>query len=75
MTLDTLSNTKSMRLHVGMPKMLLADVVSTTSYLINHGPSIPIGFKIPEEEWKKREVSLYHLKLFGCNAYFKFKDA
>lgn len=60
---------KSMRLHARMPKMLWEDAVSIISYLINCGYSIPIGFKIPEEEWQKREVSLYHLKVYGCKAY------
>lgn len=48
--------TKSMRLHVGLPKTLWADLVSTTAYLINRGPSVPIGFKIPEEEWQGKKV-------------------
>ena len=55
---------ESMRLHAGMPKMLWADTTNTTAYLINREPSIPIGFKIPEEEWKKSDVSLSYLKVF-----------
>ncbi|KAL8157159.1 hypothetical protein AgCh_002026 [Apium graveolens] len=43
---------KSMRLHAGLPKMFWADAVSTAAYLINRGPSSPLGFKIPEEEDK-----------------------
>ncbi|KAL8133698.1 hypothetical protein AgCh_008946 [Apium graveolens] len=42
---------KNIRLHVGLPKMFWADAVRTT-YLINRGPSSPLGFKIPEEEDK-----------------------
>nr|KYP76515.1 Retrovirus-related Pol polyprotein from transposon TNT 1-94 [Cajanus cajan] len=60
---------KSMRIHAGLPKTFWADVVSTTTYLINLGPSILIGFKIPEEEWQSKDVSLSHLKVFG------FRDA
>lgn len=37
---------RSMRLHVELPKVFWKDVVNTTSYLINKGPSIPLGFKI-----------------------------
>ena len=43
---------KSMRIHAGLPKIFWAYGVSTTTYLINRGPSVPLGFKIPEEEWQ-----------------------
>nr|KYP76677.1 Retrovirus-related Pol polyprotein from transposon TNT 1-94 [Cajanus cajan] len=60
---------KSMRIHERLSKKLWADVVSTTTYLINRGPSIPTRFKIPKEEWKSKDVSLSHLKVFGCVSY------
>ncbi|GKF46751.1 retrovirus-related pol polyprotein from transposon TNT 1-94, partial [Tanacetum coccineum] len=41
---------KSMRLHAGLPKMFWEDSVTTVAYLINSGPSVPLGFRIPEEE-------------------------
>ena len=66
---------RSMRLHAGLPKMFWADAVSTAAYLINRSPSVPIGFKIPEEEWSGKAVKLDHLKVFGCSAYIKVKDA
>ncbi|RVX10708.1 Retrovirus-related Pol polyprotein from transposon TNT 1-94 [Vitis vinifera] len=40
---------RSMRLHVGLPKTFWADAVSTTAYLINRGPSVPMEFRLPEE--------------------------
>ncbi|KAL8097180.1 hypothetical protein AgCh_030333 [Apium graveolens] len=49
---------KSMRLHAGLPKMFWADAVSTKTYLINRGPSSPLGFKIPKEEWQEKEDEL-----------------
>ncbi|KAI3764834.1 hypothetical protein L2E82_14851 [Cichorium intybus] len=64
-----------MRLHAGLPNMFWADSVKTAAYLINRGPSVPIGLKIPEEEWQGREISLKHLKVFGCVSYVKVKDS
>ena len=43
---------RSMRLHTGLPKTLQADAVSTATYLINRGPSVPMEFRLPEEVWK-----------------------
>ncbi|GJV76305.1 retrovirus-related pol polyprotein from transposon TNT 1-94, partial [Tanacetum coccineum] len=65
---------KSIRLHARPPKMLWADSVTTAAYLINRGPSVPLGFRIPEEEWQEKEVSLAHLRVFGCDSYVKVKD-
>ncbi|KAJ9548930.1 hypothetical protein OSB04_021473 [Centaurea solstitialis] len=65
---------RSMRLNVGLPKTFWADAVNTTAYLINRGLSVPLGFKIPEEEWKGEAVTYHHLKVFGCSAYDLMKD-
>nr|KYP53222.1 Retrovirus-related Pol polyprotein from transposon TNT 1-94 [Cajanus cajan] len=65
---------KSMRIHARLPKIFWADAMSTTTYLINRGPSVPIGFKILEEEWKSKDVSLSHLKVFGCVSYVRVRD-
>ncbi|GJX90710.1 retrovirus-related pol polyprotein from transposon TNT 1-94 [Tanacetum coccineum] len=43
-------------------KMLWADSVST-SYLIYRIPYVPIGFRIPEKEWRGKDTSLAHLKV------------
>ncbi|KAL8092162.1 hypothetical protein AgCh_034456 [Apium graveolens] len=66
---------KSMRLHTEFPKMFWPDAVSTAAYLINRGPSSPLGFKIPEEEWQEKEVNLSHLRVFGCVSYVRVKDS
>ncbi|GJZ97002.1 hypothetical protein Tco_0669336 [Tanacetum coccineum] len=34
------------------PKDVSEDSVTTTAYLINRGPSVPLGFQIIEEEWQ-----------------------
>ena len=51
---------RSMRLHVGLPKTFWANAVSTTAYVINRGPSVPIEFKLLEEVWSGKEVKFLH---------------
>ncbi|GJY12704.1 retrovirus-related pol polyprotein from transposon TNT 1-94 [Tanacetum coccineum] len=64
---------ESTRIHVEAPKMLWADSVSTT-YLINRIPYVPIGLRIPKEEWRGKDTSLTYLKVFGCDSFVKVKD-
>ncbi|GJV91466.1 hypothetical protein Tco_1539279 [Tanacetum coccineum] len=54
-------------------KMLWADSVST-AYLIYRILYVPIGLRIPEEEWRGKDTSLTHLKVFGCDSFVKVKD-
>ncbi|GKC33343.1 retrovirus-related pol polyprotein from transposon TNT 1-94 [Tanacetum coccineum] len=65
---------KSMRLHVGLLKMIRDDPITTTAYLINRGSSVLLGFRIPKGEWQGMEVSLAHLRVFRCDSYVKVKD-
>ncbi|KAG6774392.1 hypothetical protein POTOM_021745 [Populus tomentosa] len=58
-----------MRLHSGLPQTFWADAVHTAVYLINHGPSVPLEFRLPKEVWRGKEVQLSHLKVFGCVFY------
>ena len=60
---------RSMRIHCGPPKTFWVDVVSTAAYLINRGPSVLLGFKIPEEVWTGKELKYSQLRTFGCTAY------
>ena len=60
---------RSMRLHVGLPKNLWANVVNTAAYLINREPSVPMEFRISEKVWSSKEVKFSHLKVFGCVSY------
>ena len=56
---------RSIRLHAGLPRTFWANVVSTATYLINRGPSVPLSHRLPEEDWSGKEVNLLHLKVFG----------
>ena len=60
---------RSIRIDCGLPKILWADPVSTAVYLINRGPSVPLGFKIPDEVRTGKELKYTHLRTFGCTAY------
>jgi len=60
---------RSMHIHAGLPKKLWANIVNTTTYLINRGSSIPFGDKVPEEVWLGKKVDLPFLRTFGCVAY------
>ena len=60
---------RCMRIQSGLPKVFWADAISTAAYLINRGPSVPLGYQLPEEVWSGNEVNLSHLKVFGCASY------
>ncbi|GJY29127.1 retrovirus-related pol polyprotein from transposon TNT 1-94 [Tanacetum coccineum] len=64
---------KSTGIRAQAPKMLWAYSVSTT-YLIYRIPYILIGLRIPEEEWRGKDTSLVHLKVFGCDSFVTVKD-
>ena len=60
---------RTMRLHARLPLNMWADAVNTTVYLINRGPSVPLGCGILEEAWTGKKVSYSFLKTFGCEAF------
>jgi len=60
---------RCMRIQSGFPKVFWANAISTTTYLINRGPSVPLDYQLPEEVWYGNEVNLSHLKVFGCASY------
>ena len=43
--------------------------INTIVYLINRGPSTPLGCGILEETWTSKKVSYSFLKTFGCEAF------
>ena len=61
--------TRSMRLHVNFSKTFWTDVIDTIAYLIDRESSVPLGYKIFEEEWTEKEVNLSHLKVFCYVSY------
>ncbi|GJX95476.1 hypothetical protein Tco_0351274 [Tanacetum coccineum] len=67
------SKAESTRLCAQASKMLWADSVST-AYLIYRIPYVPIGLRILEEEWRGKDTSLVHLKVFGCDSFVNVKD-
>jgi transposase InsO family protein len=60
---------RSMRLHVGFPLQLWADVVDMFVYFIKIGPSNSLDGVIPEEAWTGKKVNYYFLKTFSCEAF------
>ena len=59
----------SMRLHVGLPLHMWVEAINTIVYLINIGPSTPLGHGIPEEAWTGKKVSYFFLKTFSCETF------
>ncbi|KAL5794765.1 hypothetical protein ACOSP7_003359 [Xanthoceras sorbifolium] len=49
--------------------------VNIAVYLINRGPSVPLDGGIPEEVWSGKEVTLSHLRVFGCISYVHIDSA
>lgn len=60
--------TKRMRLHVGLPKFWI-DALTIATYLLNHGPFIPLYDRLQKEAWMEKEINLSHLNVFDCISY------
>ena len=62
--------TRSMRLHVGLLLNMWVEAINTiVIYLINRGPSTPLGCIILKEACIGTKVSYYFFKIFGCEAF------
>ena len=57
-------------MHVGLPLHFWADIINTSIYLINRGPSTPLDGGILEETWIGKKVNYSFLKTFSCEAFF-----
>ena len=64
-----MEHVRSKRLYVGLPLHMWVEAVNTTVYLINRGPSTPLGCGIPKEAWIGKKVSYSFLKTFNCEAF------
>ncbi|MCO5586774.1 hypothetical protein L7F22_040716 [Adiantum nelumboides] len=53
----------------GLSDAFWAEAIATSVHLINCSPSVPLGFKVPEEVWIGLPPSYGHLCVFGCKAY------
>jgi hypothetical protein len=69
MNMIIMERARSMRLHVGFPLQFWVDVVDTTVYLINKGPSISLYGGIPKEAWTCKKVNYSFMKTFGYEAF------
>ena len=69
MNMTIMECARSMRLYAGLPLHMWVEAINTIIYLINRGPSTPLGCGIPEEAWTSKKVSYSFLKTFGCEAF------
>ena len=60
---------RSMRLHTGFPLSMWVQGINNFVYLINIGPSTPLGCGILEEAWTSKKVSYSFVKTFGCEVF------
>ena len=64
-----MEHARSIRLNVGMPLNMWVEAINIVVYLINRGPSNPLGYGIPKEAWTVKKVSYSFLKTFNCEAF------
>ena len=54
MNMTIIDHARSMRFHASFPLHMWVEAINTTIYLINRGPSTPLGCGILEEAWTVR---------------------
>ena len=53
-----LERARSMRLHARLPLNMWVEAMNNVVYLINRGPSTPLGCGILEEAWTSKKAML-----------------
>ena len=64
-----MKHARSMRLYVGLPLNIWVEAINIVVYLINRGPSTPLGCGILEEAWIGKKASYSFLKTFSCKDF------
>nr|KYP59898.1 Retrovirus-related Pol polyprotein from transposon TNT 1-94 [Cajanus cajan] len=65
---------RSLHLQSGLPKHFWVEIISTTTYLINQGPQVPLEHEISKARWSRKEIKVSHLKVFSCAAHVHISD-
>jgi hypothetical protein len=66
---DLLEKTRSLMIHMHVPKMFWSHRVLSVAYLINWLPSQVLHFKSSLEVLQKQPPNLSHLQVFGCTCF------
>ena len=61
------------RIHAGLDQRFWADAMATAVHLYNRRVHNTIG-KTPYQAWNGIKPSLSHLRVFGCNAWYRVPD-
>ncbi len=65
--------TRCLLLESKLPKSFWGDAITCATHLKNRCPSRSIDGKIPYELWFGRTSNIDHLKVFGCQVFYKGK--
>ena len=69
MNMTIMECVRSMKLHDGLSLHMWVEAVNTAIYLINRGPSTPLGCGTLEEAWSSKKMRYYFFRTFGYEAF------